>query len=247
MKIKITAEEKTRYARQLMMPEVGERGQQKLKAARVLIAGLGGLGSIQAYYMAAAGIGHLTMVDADRVALGNLNRQILHATPDIGRAKTASAREKLAALNAHCRVEAIDQKITAANASEIVRTSHVILDATDNLDARTALNQASVAHRIPFVYGGINGFSGMATTFVPGRTPCLSCLFSEFKRHEGGTGVLGPVAGLIAAIQSLEAVKLLLGVETLLAGRLLYVRGIDMTFKEIEMNKNPACPVCGKA
>jgi molybdopterin-synthase adenylyltransferase len=243
---KISGDERIRYTRQMMMPEIGEHGQQKLKAARVLIAGLGGLGSIHAYYMAAAGIGHIKIADMDCVAMGNLNRQILHTTPDIGRPKTESAREKIAALNPHCRIEIIGEKITADNASEIVLGNHVILDATDNLEARTALNRASVQNRIPFVYGGIDGFNGMVSTFMPNTKPCLSCLFSEIKKHPRGVGVLGPVAGLIGAIQSLEAIKLLLGLEASLVGRLLHVRGVDMSFKEITIRKNPACPVCGE-
>jgi adenylyltransferase/sulfurtransferase len=239
-------EEQLRYARQVIIPEIGPEGQEKLGASRVFIAGLGGLGSAAAYYLAAAGLGGLTIVDGDRVEAGNLNRQILYATGDIGWAKTSVALAKLQALNPACHVRPIQVRISADNLESLLGDSAVILDATDNMATRHILNRASVAAGIPFIYGGIDGFSGMVCTFIPGRTCCLECLFPGPPRPAPGpVGALGPVAGMVAAIQCLEAIKLVVGREAALAGRLLQIDTLKMTCRSIAVDRNPHCTVCG--
>ena len=242
----ISSEEAIRYSRQLILPEIAPQGQIKLKQARVLIAGVGGLGSVSAYYLAAAGIGSIRIADSDCVEAGNLNRQILHGTGDIGKPKTMSALEKLRNLNPYCDVEPIQEFISDENILDMVKDCTIILDGTDNLKTRKILNRASILKDIPFVYGGVEGFTGMATTFVPGRTPCLECFFSRDTGQKEPIGIIGPVPGVIASIQSMEAIKLILGIGKLLTNKLLIFNGMGMSFRKIEMEKNPDCPVCGK-
>ncbi len=242
--ITLSHEEKIRYSRQLILPEIGEQGQEKLKAAKVFIAGLGGLGSVSAYYMAAAGVGYLRIADKDSVEPGNLNRQILHGTADIGKAKTESAREKLRNLNPHCHIDAVCAEIREETVRELVGDCTLIIDGTDNPETRKLLNRVHLSNRIPFVFGGIEGFDGMVTTFVPGQTPCFECLFPGKTKKKDRIPVVGPVAGLVASVQSMEAIKLISGISGGLQGRLLYIQGRQMTFREIEVKKNPVCKVC---
>lgn len=238
---------KKRYERQMMMPAVSDAGQAKLENAHVLIAGSGGLGSISAYYMAAAGVGRIRLVDRDRVELSNLNRQIIHGTSDIGRWKVNSAQDKLSDLNPDCKVEAIRQEIEADNVMELVNGCDVILDATDNLGARKLLNRAALALKIPFIYGGIKGFGGMVSTFRPPNTACLECLFpDDLNTPQDPVGVIGPTAGLVASLQSLEAIKYILELEPLLENRLLRIDAVSMSFKTTRLVKNNACHICGK-
>ena len=241
----LSSEETIRYNRQLILHEIGPQGQIKLKQARVLIAGVGGLGSVSAYYMAAAGIGSIRIADSDCVDAGNLNRQILHGTGDIGRPKTLSALEKLRNLNPHCDIEPIQEIISDETILDMVAGCTVILDGTDNLKTRKILNRAAMLKGIPFIYGGVEGFCGMATTIIPGQTPCLECLFPLDNEQNEPIGIVGPVPGVIASIQSLEAIKLILGLGGLLTNNLLVFNDMDMTFRKIEMEKNPDCPVCG--
>jgi molybdopterin/thiamine biosynthesis adenylyltransferase len=243
----LSSEETCRYNRQLILPEIGAQGQIKLKQARVMIAGVGGLGSVSAYYMAAAGIGFIRIADGDCVDAGNLNRQILHGTGDIGKPKTLSALEKLRNLNPHCNIEPIQEIISDETILDMVADCTVIIDGTDNLKTRKVLNRASILKGIPFIYGGIDGFIGMASTFIPGLSPCLECFFSRDNGQNEPIGVIGPVPGIIASIQSLEAIKLILGIGELLTNSLLLFNGMDMTFRKIEMEKNPDCPVCGSS
>jgi adenylyltransferase/sulfurtransferase len=242
--VDLTSEEWTRYNRQIIIPEIGEDGQKKLKDAKVFLAGLGGLGSISACYMVAAGVGFLKIVDMDRVDLENLNRQIIHRTIDIGRPKTESAIEKLRELNPHCQIQPVQEEIRDGNIMDLTEDCSLILDATDNLEARRVLNRASILGNIPFVYGGVGGFNGMVTTLIPGETPCIECLFPQKTIQTDRVGILGPVPGLVASIQSLEAIKIILGMDGLLKCRLLFIRGLDMTFKEIQVEKNPNCTAC---
>jgi len=244
--VELTNDERIRYDRQLRIPEIGTAGQKKLKEARVFIAGLGGLGSISAQYMAAAGIGHIVMADPDRVTLENLNRQLLYRTQDIGWSKVDSAVKKLAALNPTCHLQPIQATIRNGNAVTLTADSRVILDATENLSVRRALNYASIAGNIPYIFGGVDGWKGMVSTFIPGKTSCLECLFSGQSEPEKPIAAIGPVPGMVASIQSLEAIKLILGHETtsLLAGWLLIIDGKNMTFNKIKIEKNPDCPIC---
>jgi adenylyltransferase/sulfurtransferase len=243
----LSAEEGRRYSRQTALAEIGLAGQLRLAAGRVMIAGLGGLGSIAAYYLAAAGVGFLRLIDRDRVALENLNRQILHTTADIGQPKTQSAAEKLSRLNPHCRLEAVHTAIADENAEDLLGDCRVIFDATDNLAVRQALNRASVKRRVPFVYGGVSGWDGMASTFIPGRTACLGCLFPtpEITVEPAPPPILGPTAGVVASIQCLETLRLLIGEPPQLAGRLLRFSGMAMEFRTLPIERNPLCPVCG--
>jgi len=244
----LSDEEARRYSRQMQLPEIGLEGQARIAAGRVLVAGLGGLGSIGAYYLAAAGVGHLRLVDRDRVALENLNRQILHASTDIGRPKAASAAEKLSRLNPHCRVEAIETDIGDDHAEALIEGCSVIFDATDNRATRQVLNSASVKKGVPFVYGGISGWEGTASTFIPGRTPCFSCLFPPMAEtvEAEPPPALGPTAGLVASLQCLDTLRLLIGLAPRLAGRLLQFSGSAMEFRTLPIDRNPHCPVCSR-
>lgn len=242
----LTKDEARRYSRQMALPEIGVDGQRRLAAGRVLVAGLGGLGSIAAYYLAAAGVGYLKLIDRDRVTLENLNRQILHTSADLDRPKTESASEKLSLLNPHCRFEAIHTAIVEENAESLLGDCTVIVDATDNRATRQVLNRVSVRSHVPFIYGGISGWDGMTTTFIPNSTACFSCLFPPHEvKTEVPPPVLGPTAGLIASIQCLETLRFLVGDPPQLAGRLLRFSGSTMAFRMLQINRNPHCPVCG--
>lgn len=229
-----------------MMKEIGISGQKRLREARVLVAGVGGLGSISSSYLAAAGVGCIRIVDCDTVELSNLNRQLLHWSRDLGRAKVKSAAEKLIELNPGCEIEAFSRRIDAKSAMELSNGCDVIVDATDNLEARKALNMASVRLDIPFVHGAVGGLNGMLTTFVPGKGPCLECLF-PLEGHSAKVGIIGPTAGIIASMQAMETAKIIVGMGRTLTGRLLYLYGSDMRWKEIKIEKNPSCAVCGRA
>lgn len=233
-----------RYDRQTSIPGIGAAGQEKLRNATVMVAGLGGLGSILAYYMAAVGVGTLRIVDRDRVSISDLNRQILYETGDIGRPKTEAAALRLAALNPECRVEPFSQDIRKEEFLERVHGCRLILDGTDNPEARSALNRASLTLAIPFVHGGIDGFEGTVTTFLPGEGPCFRCLFPNPRQAKSPPGALGPVAGIVASIQCAEAVKMILGRGHPLVGRLLLIRAGEMRFREVATVQNPQCPFC---
>jgi molybdopterin-synthase adenylyltransferase len=242
---RLSEEERARYRRQLIVPEIGERGQQRIKEATVLIAGLGGLGSIAAYYLAAAGVGHLKIVDMDRVAVHNLNRQILHFSTDIGALKTDSARVKLGALNPWCHIEAMASRIDPDTVNAIVSGCHLIMDGMDNISTRRVLNRASLSGRIPYIFGAVGGLDGMVSTFIPGRTACLECLFPTGTREPSGEiGVIGPAAGVIASLQSIEALKILAGQKPGLAGALMHFHGLSMRLRKTAIDPNPDCHTC---
>lgn len=243
----LSEEETRRYNRQMALPEIGVEGQLRLAAGRVMVAGLGGLGSIAAYYLAAAGVGYLKLIDRGRVTLENLNRQILHTTFDLDRPQSESAAEKLGRLNPGCHVEALHTAIADENAEALLGDCGVIFDATDNRATRQVLNRMSVRRRVPFVFGGISGWEGMASTFIPGRTACFSCLFPAGAQtaETEPPPVLGPTAGLAASIQCLEVLRLLIGAPPQLAGRLLRFSGLTMEFRMLKIERNPGCPLCG--
>jgi len=246
--MELTQEELLRYKRQILIPGIGEAGQKKLREAKVFVAGIGGLGSISSYYLTAAGIGHLKIVDRDEVEYSNLNRQIIHWTDNIGEPKTQSGLRKLKSLNPHCDIEAIQEEITGENCEQLIGDCSIIVDAMDNMKTRRILNAASLAKRIPYIFGGVYQLDGMASTFIPGQTPCLECVF-PYNPSEGSSpppGILGPAPGMIACIQVIEAVKLIVGLEGLLTGRLLSFCGNDMTFREFKIKRDPKCPVCGE-
>jgi molybdopterin/thiamine biosynthesis adenylyltransferase len=241
----LNASERQRYERQLIMPEISESGQTKIRNASIFIAGIGGLGSISAFYMTAMGAGRIRLVDRDRVQLSNLNRQIMHHTSDVGKWKTRSAGEKLTHLNPDSQLEPIRESITQDNVLDLVRGCDLILDATDNQITRKVLNSAAIALQIPFIYGGINGFTGMVSTFRPKATACFECIFPDAPNQPAGPiGVLGPVPGLVASLQCIEAVKVILDLDPSLMNRLLRINGWNMSFKTTHLTRNEDCNVC---
>jgi len=246
----LSHEDLRRYGRHLILPDVAIGGQRKLKAARVLLIGAGGLGSPLALYLAAAGVGTLGLVDFDVVEASNLQRQVLHGTKDIGRSKLASARDRIADINPHVRTELHETRLTAANALDIVREYDIVIDGTDNFATRYLTNDACVLLGKPNVYGSIFRFEGQASVFGTTDGPCYRCLFPEPPPPglvpscaEGG--VLGVLPGLIGTIQATEAVKLILGIGEPLIGRLLLVDTLGATFRTVKIRKNPSCPACG--
>jgi len=246
----LTNDDLSRYSRHLILPEVGMEGQQRLKAAKVLCVGTGGLGSPLALYLAAAGIGTLGLVDFDTVDSSNLQRQIIHSTRDIGRKKIDSAQEKLNALNPALNVVKHDTMLTSANALEIFAQYDIIADGTDNFQTRYLVNDACVLLNKPNAYGSIFRFEGQASVFATEEGPCYRCLYPEPPPPglvpscaEGG--VLGILPGLVGVIQATEVIKLILGKGEPLIGRLLLVDALAMRFRELKLRKNPECPVCG--
>ena len=247
----LTNDEILRYSRHLIMPEVGMEGQKKLKAARVLCIGAGGLGSPLALYLAAAGVGTLGIVDFDVVDYTNLQRQIIHSTADVGRKKLDSAAEKLQAINPFLNIRKFETRLSSDNALELFRDFEIIADGTDNFPTRYLVNDACVLTGKPNVYGSIFRFEGQASVFAMKEGPCYRCLYPEPPPPglvpscaEGG--VLGILPGLVGVIQATEAIKLILGKGDPLIGRLLLVDALGMKFRELKLRKNPDCPVCGK-
>jgi sulfur-carrier protein adenylyltransferase/sulfurtransferase len=243
-------EELVRYGRHILLPQVGEHGQRRLKSARVLLVGAGGLGSPVALYLAAAGVGTIGLVDFDTVDLSNLQRQILHGSAGIGSSKLDSARDRLGDINPNVRIEPYKTRLTAENALEIARGYDVIVDGTDNFATRYLVNDTSVLLGIPNVYGSVYRFEGQASVFGAAGGPCYRCLFREPPPPhlvpscaEGG--VLGVVPGLVGTIQATETIKLLLGLGDTLAGRLLTIDVLTMAFRTIEIRPDPECPACG--
>jgi adenylyltransferase/sulfurtransferase len=246
----LSNDEILRYSRHLIMPEVGMEGQQKLKAARVLCIGAGGLGSPLALYLGAAGVGTLGIVDFDVVDYTNLQRQIIHTTADVGRKKLDSAAEKLKAINPFLNIRKFETRLSSDNALELFRDFDIIADGTDNFPTRYLVNDACVLTGKPNVYGSIFRFEGQASVFAMKEGPCYRCLYSEPPPPglvpscaEGG--VLGILPGLVGVIQATEVIKLILGKGEPLIGRLLLVDALGMKFRELKLRKNPDCPACG--
>ncbi|HVM48088.1 MAG TPA: molybdopterin-synthase adenylyltransferase MoeB [Candidatus Acidoferrum sp.] len=241
-----------RYSRHLILPEVGLEGQKKICSTRVLCIGAGGLGSPLAMYLAAAGIGQLGIVDFDTVELSNLQRQLLHGTPDIGRAKTRSAEATIRRLNPNVQVVLHETRLTSQNALDIIRPYDIVVDGTDNFPTRYLTNDACVLLRKPNVYGSIFRFEGQASVFAPHLgAPCYRCLYPEPPPPgmvpscaEGG--VLGVLPGLIGIVQATEVLKLAVGIGSPLLNRLLLFNALDMKFREVKLRRDPECPVCGE-
>ncbi len=240
----LTNEELERYDRQIMIPGLGEKGQEKLKQARVVIAGAGGLGSPAAIYLTAAGVGTIRIIDHDKVELSNLNRQILHWDKDVGRDKVESAREKLSPLNRNVRIETVKETITEANVSRLVAGCDVIIDAMDNLPTRFVLNKAAVENRIAFVHGAVYGLEGRVMTVLPGRSACLRCVYRGLIPPQKFP-VIGVTPAVIGCIQATEAIKCITGLGQLLANRLLIYDGQQMRFTELRVKRDPGCEHCG--
>jgi len=248
----LSPEQRARYSRHLLIPEVGEGGQQKLLASRVLLIGAGGLGSPAALYLAAAGVGTLGIVDADVVDDSNLQRQIIHSTERIGEAKVLSAKRTIEALNPDVEVKAYEERLTSENVERILGEGwDAIVDGADNFPTRYLVNDASVWHDIPVVHGSIYRFEGQATVFKPREGPCYRCLFPQPPPPElapscAEGGVLGVLPGIVGSLQANETLKLLLGIGDTLQGRLLLIDALATSFDEVTVKRDPGCPVCGE-
>ncbi len=247
---KLSNEEILRYGRHLIMPEVGLKGQEKLKDAKILMVGAGGLGSPSGLYMAASGVGEITIIDPDIVDASNLQRQIFHDTVDIDVPKVESAKARINAMNPNVKVNAIQDFLTNSNVRELVRTHDIVVDGTDNFQTRYMVNDACVFEKKLNVYGSIFRFDGQSTVFCDPNGPCYRCLYPEPPPPgmvpscaEGG--VLGILPGMIGIVQATEAIKIILGKGTPLIGRLMLYDALQMTFRELKIRKDPDCPVCG--
>lgn len=243
-------EQITRYSRHILLPEVGGKGQKKIAKARILIVGAGGLGSPAALYLAAAGVGTLGLIDSDAVDLSNLQRQVIHHTPDVGQPKVVSAREKIQALNPDVNVVIYEDRFVARNALHLVREYDIVIDGVDNFPAKFLINDACFFADKPLVHGGILRFDGRVTTIIPKKSACYRCVFKHppppgLVASCQEAGVIGALAGVIGTIQATEALKLVLGIGRPLTDRMLDYDARRTTFREIRIRRNPNCPLCG--
>jgi len=245
-------EQLLRYNRHIMLPQIGIEGQQKLQDARILIIGLGGLGSPAALYLATAGVGHLTLVDDYEVELSNLQRQIIHRNQNIGDSKVASAKSNLLAINPEIDITTIDHRLDESSLAQQIQLADVVLDASDNFDTRFAINRACVEQKKPLVSGAAIQFEGQISVFDSNNEhcPCYSCLYPD-KGEDTLTcsenGILAPVVGIIGSMQALEAIKLICQIGEPLYGRLLLFDALSLQWRSMNLKKDPSCPVCGSA
>ena len=249
--VKLSSEQKLRYSRHLLVPEVGAEGQVRLLDSKVLLIGAGGLGSPAALYLAAAGVGTIGLVDFDVVDLSNLQRQVLHTTERVGQKKVDSARLSITALNPDVEVVAHEEMLTATNVERLIAGYDVVLDGTDTFETRYVLNDAAVAAGIPVVHASVFRFEGQLTVFDPANGPCYRCLYPtppppELAPGCSVAGVLGVVPGIMGLLQANEVLKILLGIGETLAGRLLLFDALDASFTELKLRKDPDCPVCSE-
>ncbi|MFZ5800303.1 MAG: HesA/MoeB/ThiF family protein [Candidatus Omnitrophota bacterium] len=245
-----TDEQLERYSRQIILREVGGEGQERIQRGKILIVGAGGLGAPAALYLAAAGVGTLGLVDSDKVELSNLQRQVIHFTADVGKAKTLSAQEKIRAINPAVKVITHQLRLSADNIAAVIKDHDFIIDGTDNFPAKFLINDACVLAKKPFSHAGILRFAGQALTYLPDAA-CLRCVFPKPPPKGivptcSQAGILGAVAGMLGSIQAAEALKFLLGKGELLVNRLLSFDALKMEFRTVEIKSNPQCPVCGK-
>jgi adenylyltransferase/sulfurtransferase len=250
----LSSEQNVRYARQVLLPEVGGAGQVRLLAAKVLVVGAGGLGSPVLLYLAAAGVGNLAIADDDAVALSNLQRQVLYQTADVGKPKAARAAERLTALNPDVKIEAHPVRVTAENVAGLVAGHDLVVDCCDNFGSRFLINDACAAAAVPLVFGAVQGFQGQVAVFDPARGgPCLRCFNPAPPPRGAGsraceeTGILGAVAGMVGAAQALAAIKVLLGLSDDAAGSVQLFDGLAGTGRRVRLRRDPACPICGTA
>jgi adenylyltransferase/sulfurtransferase len=247
-----TDEQITRYSRHILLPEVGGKGQKKIAQARILIVGAGGLGAPAAYYLAAAGIGTLGLIDGDVVDLSNLQRQVIHHTNDVGRAKVLSAKEKVLALNPDVNVLTYEDRLNAKNAIALIKAFDVVIDGVDNFPAKFLINDACYFADRPLVHGGILRFDGRVTTIIPRKSACYRCVFKQppppgLVASCQEAGVIGALAGIIGTVQATEALKLVLGIGRPLTDRLLDYDARRTAFREIKIKRNPKCALCGES
>ena len=246
----LTEQQIERYSRQIILKEVGKAGQEKLLSSRVLIVGTGGLGSPAALYLAAAGVGTIGIIDADRVELANLQRQIIHFSEDVGKEKIASAQRKIKAINPEVKVRTYLAKVTASNIAEIIKDYDFVLDATDNFPSKFLINDACYFEKVPFSHASVLGFDGQIITVLPGGTACYRCVLASpppvgAVPSCAQAGVLGTLPGVIGCLQATEALKFLMGIGKLLTDRLLIYDALQMQFRQVRVNRNPQCPICG--
>ncbi|MDO9212516.1 MAG: molybdopterin-synthase adenylyltransferase MoeB [Methylococcales bacterium] len=238
-----------RYSRQIMLPQIDIAGQQQLLNSKVLIVGAGGLGSPAAIYLAAAGVGHITIYDNDTVDLSNLQRQIAHYTADVGTGKAISTRDTLNKLNPDVKVDAVQQRLEGELLAKEVKNADVVLDCSDNFNTRFAINQACVQQQTPLVSGAAIRFEGQVSVFTSGQnnSPCYNCLYTsdgEELQNCATNGVIAPITGIVGSMQALEAMKLIMGVGETLTGRLLLIDGLTMEINTMRLRKNAKCPTC---
>ena len=249
--INYTEDQLQRYSRHILLKDVGIEGQEKILKAKVLIIGAGGLGSPAAFYLAAAGIGTIGIADGDVVDLSNLQRQIIHFTEDVGRAKVLSAREKMVSLNPDVEVKVYGNFLTAGTILEIIEEYDFVIDGTDNFTAKFLINDACVMAGVPFSHGGILRFAGQTMTIIPGESACYRCVFNGPPPKDAvptcsQAGVLGAIAGMLGTIQAAEALKYITETGEVLTDSLLAFDALDMDFQKVTLKKNPKCPVCGE-
>lgn len=240
----LSVREMERYDRQIRISELGVDGQLKLKNSRVLVVGVGGLGGVAATYLAAAGVGHLRIVDGEVLELNNLNRQIPYSEKDVGRPKAEALAERLRLLNSDIVIEAIPKKITTDNVDELMRGVDVVVDGLDSFEARFLVNDKCVEFGVPFVHGAVYSFEGRLMTIVPGKSPCLRCFLSSAPPELEVIPVVGPVPGVVGCLEALEAIKIITGVGELFTGKMLIFDGLSFEFMMIPIHRSPDCPVC---
>lgn len=245
----LTDDQQRRYARHIVLPEIGRAGQEKLLASKVLVIGAGGLGSSSIAYLAAAGIGHIGIIEPDRVELSNLQRQILFETADIGRAKAAAARDRIHEVNPDCYVQIFEERITSENANRLVAGFDIVVDGCDNFETRFVVSAACMQEKKPLVSAAISGFSAQLSTFKPyigEGHPCYRCLVPEMPQREiscAQEGIIGPLAGMLGSMQALEAIKELLSIGAL-SGRLLIIDALAMDIRKVDLLRDPGCKFC---
>jgi molybdopterin-synthase adenylyltransferase len=239
----LTPDELERYDRQLLIRDMGQAGQERLKRARVAIVGVGGLGSTVAIHLAAAGIGTIALIDHDEVRLTNLNRQVLHWTGDVGRKKVVSATEKLKSLNPWTKIVAVDRMVTDKNVTGLLSGFDGVVDALDNLQARFLLNKAALDHGVPLFHGAVRAFEGRVMTVFPGKTACLRCVYRGVMPEEKFP-VIGVAPAVVGSLQATEVIKHIAGIGKLLTDRFVVFDGLNMSFTELSVRRNPDCPHC---
>lgn len=247
----LSRDEISRYSRHILLPQVGKKGQEKLKESRITMIGAGGLGSPALLYLAAAGIGHIRIIDSDAVDITNLQRQVIFQTQDIGKSKAHVAAERLRALNPEITIESREVRFTPANARGLLSDSHLVIEASDNFETKFLVNDACVLEKIPLILGGILRFEGQVLVIVPGEGACYRCVFQNPPPPEAvpscaEAGVLGAVAGVIGSLQASEALKMLSGADLPAAGRMLAFDAFAGTIRSLSIPRNPRCPVCGE-